>query len=53
MTVHWMGITVMTSALFCIKDFYIVAKVKRGRMLSFVEKLVCWRYVAGDIKLYE
>ena len=53
MTVHWVGITVMTSALFCIKDFYIVAKVKRGRMLSFVEKLVCWRYVAGDIKLYE
>ena len=53
MTVHWMGITVMTSALFCIKDFYIVAKVKGGRMLCFEEKLVCSRYVADDIKLCE
>ena len=53
MTVHWMGITVMTSALFCIKDFYIVAKVKRGRMLCFKEKFGMMKIRRGDIKLYE
>ena len=53
MTVHWMGITLMTSALFCIK--YFSYKVKRERKLSMASTerngfisntLLRWQFLA-------